>query len=133
MLDAKSRKLVRFLRNCGGSVCFADDPELPDGVYDETDDAAFWTMIEYLEEQGVLVWDDNRVTLRLSHVARHPITFGWFSVLRYLRDNWIAILALIVSIVALVRTLPTDTTRAEPAATPQAISSMSSSEISSSP
>ena len=133
MLDTKSRKLVSFLRSQGGSVCFIDEVEMPDGIYDENDEEAFWTMIHYLESKGILEWIPDSLTLRLTHTARHPVEYGWISVLQFLRDNWIAIVALIVSIIALVRPLPEDRTTAGPAEIPQAITSTSSSEISSSP
>ena len=108
MLDKISRDFLEELRKRPDQKIGTIIPPnpLPKGCENK---AAFLAMIENLLREGkldpVLDHEGKRVGVSLSHAARHPHRYNWHSFWAYIKANWIAILALAVSIIALVRTL----------------------------
>lgn len=58
---------------------------------------------EYLEY--IYSTNDQIVGVRLAHIGLHNNEFKKISFFKYLKDNWISILALIVSILSLIISL----------------------------
>ncbi len=113
MLDSTSRNIIKILRK-------QEDGRADTRIVAKElglSEADAWAAFSYLEGQGyveiatptvpVVKMDGTPVgsSISLKHRGRKIGEFRAMSVMAYIRDNWIAIIALLVSIVALVRTL----------------------------
>lgn len=66
----------------------------------------FYAMIRYLESCGYIeiikTQRGAHLGVRLSHIGLHRREFGRQEILKYLADKWVDILALVVSLIALL-------------------------------
>jgi hypothetical protein len=105
MLDKTSKKVIKFLKSQPDCtyMYFNDLPE--DFPIDET---AFFASIRYLENNGfvetVHSQEGTSLGICLSHTGLHKREFNFIAVKIFFINNLIAILALILSIVAFIRT-----------------------------
>lgn len=103
MIDKKSKDLINFLSKCPEHqflYCY----DYPDN-FGEPDE--FFATVRYLEGMGMVEiitnQQGNHIGVRLSHIAMNQKEFKRLSAIEYLKNNWIAILALIISIIAFIR------------------------------
>lgn len=102
MLDKSSKLVISALK------------ELPDATYHYMDSypdnfppqEEFFSTIRYLvrKELAEVIRDQRgrHIGVRLTHEALHYKEFMWIEVIRYLLDNWIAFISLLIALVALI-------------------------------
>lgn len=105
MLDKKSKCFIDFLdAQPDKQVRFFDDTEFPDEFETEQDVLA---VVEYLDIHGyaVKLYSNSGALLgvKLSHAGRNLKEFSMISAKEYILDKWVAILALVISLAALVK------------------------------
>ena len=105
MLDKISKRVLKFLDsepcNC---YMYLDEERLPHNLQNEEE---FFSAVRYLEKRGLVEIVKNqkgtRLGVQLSHTGTHRKEFSSISLIEYFKDKWIAILALAISIIALIR------------------------------
>ena len=100
MLDRMSHKVLTFLRSQPDCTWRNNrgyhNTEIPKDEFLRTCD--------YLESKGYVAIDrvsGGVVSVSLTHYARHRRDFSWIAIKRYLLENWIAILALVIAAASL--------------------------------
>jgi hypothetical protein len=102
VIDKISKHFINFLSNQPDSTFMFFD-EYPD-EFGEADE--LFALIDFLESKGFVSKIMNNGTfagVTLTHVSRHKSEFRKINFLSYVKNNWIAILALIISIAAFIR------------------------------
>lgn len=104
MIDKRSKKFIKWLSGRSGHRFFYYD-EYPDEFGDRDE---FFAMVRFLNEKGLVetIKDQNGIHMgvRLSHVSIHRKEFSFMAVGEYLSDNWISLLALIISLLSFIGT-----------------------------
>lgn len=103
------RKFTNYSDTQFGYVC-GEDAFCLDG---DTDNLLYYTqyaneissIMDSLMDEGYVVHGFNEYHFHLSHKGIHKDQYSRQALHMYLRDNWISIFALILSVVAFIRTL----------------------------
>lgn len=102
MLDKTSKKLLKYLSNCPEKRIFYYNG-LPEELGDED---TIYAAIRFLETKGYIEYltanNDIHIGITLSHVGMHLGEFSRINFFEYIKDKWIEILALIISILAFI-------------------------------
>jgi hypothetical protein len=107
MLDKSSKIFLKFLDNQPDKrFMYYDEIEYPDELGDED---SLFAIIRHLKSLGMVdvIRNDKGHSLGvvMSHTGKHRKEFTHIATKEYLLDNWIAIVALIVSVIALLKAL----------------------------
>ena len=102
MLDKKSKELLNYLSTCKSNQHFYHDP-FPKNL-GKADD--IFANIRYLKSIGyieaVTGSNGSNLGIRLSHVATHRKEFSLMATIEYIKDKWVDIAALVISILAFI-------------------------------
>lgn len=102
LLDKTSKQVMNFLRFCPDHTHFYAD-ELPDDLPPLEE---FFAAVRYLARKDFaeIVCDQRgrHVGVRLTHEGIHYREFAGINALRYVLDNWISFVSLLVALAALV-------------------------------
>lgn len=102
VLDKTSKLVISVLKTLpDATYCYTDD--YPDGFPKQD---KFFAAVRYLVRKDLaeIVHDQHgrHIGVRLTHEAIHYKEFFCISALRYVMDNWISFVSLLVSLFALV-------------------------------
>jgi hypothetical protein len=102
VIDKISKKFLKWLSTQPDhQYMYYDDHPDEFGSRDE-----FFAMVRYLESTGLIEIINNHQGIhcgvRLSHIAIHNKEFSFLSFVDYLKNKWVDILALIISVLALI-------------------------------
>jgi hypothetical protein len=102
MLDKTSKKIIKYLASCDEHQYFYYD-DLPEYLGPEDENYA---AIRFLKDKNyveiITNQNDSHIGVRLSHIAMHRQEFSHIQFFEYLKDKWIDIMALILSILAFI-------------------------------
>lgn len=104
MLDRKSRIFLKFLeKKPEKQLLYVEDRHFPASLGSESD---FLALLRYLEKLGYIKCDwsirNTLLAVQLTHEGRNRRFFSFQDFLHYLSEKWIDIVALGISIIALV-------------------------------
>lgn len=103
MLDKTSNKILEYFKAPDTMLMLFG--EWPNSLGDEDIGKE---SVKYLVDRGYLEYvsdiNGNNLAIKLSHLGIHRGEFKKLSILDYAKENWIAIIALIISIISFIRT-----------------------------
>lgn len=102
ILDKTSKLVISVLKTLPDATYYYID-NYPDGLPQQE---KFFAAIRYLVRKDLAEIVHNQrgqhIGVRLTHEAIHYKEFFWISALRYVMDNWISFVSLLISLFALV-------------------------------
>lgn len=102
-MDKISKQILNKLKNSNDfSIRFSGIDNFFDDIASES---VIKVSLDYLKENNYICIEENMFNscISLSYRALHPIQYHTGKVFSYLLDNWIAIIALVISIIALIK------------------------------
>ena len=102
MIDQRSKKFIKWL-SAQPEHRYLYFDECPD-EFGEQDE--FFAMVRFLDSKGLVDivknQNDLHVGVCLTHIAIHGKEFKFIAIAEYIKDKWVSILALIISILSFI-------------------------------